>query len=144
MKIRNGFTLFELLVVISIIGILLALGTVAYSNAQKKARDSRAKSDINAMSDALEQYYVENDEYPSTCSTVAGDTWQGTWPPTDPRGRESTHDDYAYSWYCATDGYCVCASLEQGSGGNADAGAGTDTNCSWASDGSYFCIKNQQ
>lgn len=141
---QNAFTLFELLVVVSIIGILVALGTVAYSNAQKKARDSKAKSDIKAMSDSMEQYYVENNEYPSSCDAVAGDTWQGVWPPNDPRGRASDHSDYAYSGVANTDcssaGYCFCAELEAGSGGNA-----SNADCSsWASDGAYYCITQQQ
>ena len=35
-KIKNGFTLFELLVSISIIAILTALAIVSYSSAQKR------------------------------------------------------------------------------------------------------------
>lgn len=145
MKLKNkGFTLFELLVVVSIIGILLALGTVAYSNAQKSARDSRAMSDIKAMSQAFEQYYAANNAYPDSCGLIDDGSdpyWQGVWEPTDPRGRDSSHADYAYSGLsgCSASGYCFCADLEKDSGGNASA-----TDCTWASNGAYFCRKNQQ
>lgn len=54
---RKAFTLLELLVVIGIIGILVALGTVSYSTAQKKARDAKRKNDLKAIQNALEQYY---------------------------------------------------------------------------------------
>lgn len=139
---RNGFTLFELLVVISIIGILVALGTVAYSNAQEKARDSRAKADIKAMSDAFEQYFAANDSY-AACSTMAAETWQGTWEPLDPRGNAYGESGYAYTFQCNANGYCVCADLEQDKGGNADAAAGS-TSCSWANDDAYYCMQAQQ
>jgi type II secretion system protein G len=143
----SGFTLFELLVVISIIGILLALGTVAYSNAQKRARDSRARSDIKAMADAMEQYYVKNNEYPAACSDVEGETFQNVWPPNDPRGRSQGESGYAYSGVsdsdCSVSGYCFCAHLEQEKGGNA-----TDANCSsWTNDfanADYYCMEQQQ
>lgn len=135
---NNGFTLFELLVVVSIIGILVAVASVSYSNAQKKARDSRAKSDIKAMSDAFEQYFATNDTY-AVCSTMAADIWKGEWPPLDPRGRSSTDTNYSYFFSCSATSYCVCALLEQGSGGNA-----SNNSCAWANDGSYYCLVNQQ
>ncbi len=141
-KSNLGFTLFELLVVISIIGILVALGVVSYSNAQKKARDSRAKSDIKAISDSFEQYYAVNDAYAS-CDTMAATVWQGAWPPTDPRGRNRGEADYSYyvnDGNCSAASYCVCALLEQGSGGNA-----SDSDCDpWANDGTYYCMPSQQ
>src|SRR3990167_5250220 len=54
---KNGFTLMELLVVISIIAILISIGLTSFSTAQKKARDSKRKSDIKEVQNALEQYY---------------------------------------------------------------------------------------
>ncbi|MFH1561084.1 MAG: prepilin-type N-terminal cleavage/methylation domain-containing protein [Patescibacteria group bacterium] len=139
-KKQNGFTLFELLVVISIIGVLVALGTVSYSNAQQKSRDSRAKSEIRAMGNAFEQYYNQNDTY-AGCDVMAFDNWQGDYPPSDPRGRVST--DLLYSYYgtggCLPASYCICAELEQTSGGNA-----SDASCTWANGGGYFCVANQQ
>jgi prepilin-type N-terminal cleavage/methylation domain-containing protein len=51
-----GFTLVELLVVISIIGILATLAMVSYTGAQKQARDTRRKSDLKQYQAALESY----------------------------------------------------------------------------------------
>lgn len=52
-----GFTLLELLVVIGIIGILVGLGSVSYSSAQKKARDAKRHSDLSDIQKFYEQYY---------------------------------------------------------------------------------------
>jgi type II secretory pathway pseudopilin PulG len=59
-----GFTIIELLVVISIIIILagLILSTVGY--VQKKGARSRAEAEIAAMSAALESYKADNGIYP--------------------------------------------------------------------------------
>lgn len=70
---KNGFTLLEMLIVISIIAILVGMGTVSYSTAQKKARDAKRKADLHAMQNALEQCYAVGDsEYP-TISKSNGD-----------------------------------------------------------------------
>ncbi len=51
---KKGFTLVELLVVISIIAILSVIGMVVFSSVQKSARDARRRSDIDAIAQALE------------------------------------------------------------------------------------------
>ena len=56
-KKRNffrGFTLIELLIVITIIGILATFVVASFTSAQAKARDSKRKSDIDAIKKALE------------------------------------------------------------------------------------------
>jgi general secretion pathway protein G len=54
---RAGFTLLELMVVIGIIGLLIAAATTSYSTVQKKARDSKRKTDLKNIQNAMEQYY---------------------------------------------------------------------------------------
>lgn len=70
MNRKNGFTLFEMLVVVSIIGILLGLISTSFSAAQKRARDSRRIQDINNVQKAFEQYFSLCGAYPY--SAIAG------------------------------------------------------------------------
>ena len=60
----QGFSLIELLVVITIISILVSFGTVAFTISQKKARDSRRKNDLKNVKQAMEFYYSETGHYP--------------------------------------------------------------------------------
>ena len=46
---RSGFTLIELLVVVAIIGILAAVGVVAYSGYTKGAKESAVKTQHNQV-----------------------------------------------------------------------------------------------
>lgn len=69
---ERGFTLIELLVVIAIIAVLAALILAALSSAQKGARDSRRKSDLNQYKTALAQYNGDKNLYPTqTPATIA-------------------------------------------------------------------------
>lgn len=56
-KHDKGFTLVELLVVISVIAILSVIGIVAFSNISKSARDSRRMRDVDAIIKAYEVNY---------------------------------------------------------------------------------------
>lgn len=54
---KSGFTLVELLVVISIIAVLSVIGLTIFGDVQKKNRDARRKADINSIADAMEANY---------------------------------------------------------------------------------------
>ena len=67
--IKKGFTLIEMLVVISLIGILSALSLVSFTSAQKQARDVTRKSDMKQYQTVLESYgNLTNGLYPSRTS----------------------------------------------------------------------------
>ncbi len=53
-KAKYGFTLIELLVVITILGILAGLTLATFSGTQERSRDSRRKTDLDAIKKALE------------------------------------------------------------------------------------------
>ena len=61
---RRGFTLIELLIVVAIIAILAAIAVPNFLEAQARAKVSRSKADMRAMSVALELYATDNNAYP--------------------------------------------------------------------------------
>ncbi len=65
----TAFTLVELLVVITIIGILAALITVAAIGALKKAQEARIKAEINQIATAVDDYKNKYTAYPPNCQS---------------------------------------------------------------------------
>lgn len=59
-----GFTLVELLVVVSILAILAAIALPNFMEAQTRAKVSRVASDLRAAATCLEAYRVDNNDYP--------------------------------------------------------------------------------
>ena len=83
----------EILVVLSVIGTIIAIGTVSYNQVLQTSRDSARKSDIQSISSALEQYKSNNvfGSYPTDLSSLL--PTYITIIPKDPKIRQ----DYAYT-----------------------------------------------
>ena len=66
---RRAFTLVELLVVISIIGLLSTVAMVLMSSSRVKARDAKRVQDKDQIISALNLYYSDNGTWPSSNGT---------------------------------------------------------------------------
>lgn len=78
-KSACGFTLVELLVVISIIAVLSVIGITIFSSAQKSARDGQRISNIHNLMNALEQYNTANGRYPDACNSSTSLACCSSW-----------------------------------------------------------------
>ena len=99
-RARAGFTLIELMVVMSLIVILAGITISVNANGQTRAREAVLKEDLFRMRDAIDQYYADKNAYPPTLEdlvsakylravpadpfTNSTDTWQTTLSELDP------------------------------------------------------------
>ena len=61
---RSGFTLIEILVVVTIIALLTAIGMVSYASANRNSRDAKRLTDVEQIRAALEMYRADQGGYP--------------------------------------------------------------------------------
>jgi general secretion pathway protein G len=88
-RLDRGFTIIELLVVISIIMILATMGMTQYRNSVIYAREGVLKEDLFRMRDAIDQYYADKGQYPSTLDALVSDGYVRKLPE-DPFTKSTT------------------------------------------------------
>lgn len=139
----QGFTLVELLVVITILAILAVVGTTVFTGVQKNARDTGRKADIDAISKAFETNY--NSGSPTPYGIPQASWFNAGAIPKDPQGTEYFWNGAQSVPAAAAVGFVVCAKLENNNGNSSTAGAAafTFTNASGAA-ATHYCKKNQQ
>lgn len=73
---HGAFSLIELLVAVSIIGLVAMMGLISFSGLRSRARDNRRKTDVKVYAAALENYRVLYGTYflelSGTCNMTAG------------------------------------------------------------------------
>ena len=93
-KTARGFTLIELMIVMSLIVVLAGISLALHTNGQTRAREAVLKEDLFRMRDAIDQHYADRNEYPAALDalvsgrylraipadpfTDSADTWQTT------------------------------------------------------------------
>ena len=86
---QSGFTMIELLVVVSLIVILATMGMTQYRTSVIHAREATLKEDLFRLRDAIDQYYADKGNYPSTIDALVSDGYMRKVPE-DPFTRSST------------------------------------------------------
>ena len=65
MRNERGFTLIEMLIVMTLIITLAGLAVANYRTATRRAEEAALKADLFHMRDAMDQYYADKNEWPS-------------------------------------------------------------------------------
>src|SRR4029079_7240466 len=115
---NRGFTLVELLIVISLISILAAMGLVQYRNSVLSSKEAVLRTDLFRMRDAIDQYYADKTKYPSSLDslvsegylrklpedpiTKSADTW--TTVPAEPDPNNPSAEPGVYDVKCGAQG----------------------------------------
>ena len=139
----KGFTLIEVLIVISIIGVLSSLTLLGLGTFRASGRDVRRVTDLRQITNALELYYAKNGSYPATNGweiAIAKPAVTGVIDkvPKDPSG-----SSYGYG-ICGASGYVVKATLEEANAkilAEGSDGAGCDITCNNSAIVKEYCIK---
>lgn len=117
---KKGFTLVELMVVITVIAILATIAVASFTRVQKQARDTKRKAEMKGMQTALQAYFTEKTAYPiQATAAIASTALASLTPtymaavPTAPKGFSGT-PNVDYTYISDTDGYryAICAGLE--------------------------------
>ena len=81
---RNaGFTIIELLIVMSVIVILASMGLVQYRNSVRRAEEAALKENLFRMRDAMDQFYADKNKWPTDLSELVSEGYIREIP-TDP------------------------------------------------------------
>lgn len=99
MKVR-GFTLVELMVVLTVIALLLSVVVPDYVGRMRRAEEAVLKENLTVMRDALDKHYADAGKYPHSLDELVAKRYlravpsdpftqsAGTWiavPPNDPK-----------------------------------------------------------
>ncbi len=131
---QKGFTLIEILVSISIIGLLTMIGITNFKVANQRARDGRREGDLEQIRAALELYRSDEGDYPSgdiigtgTVESPTGTVYMSQVPE-DPLSTQT--------YYYTSDGdtYRLCAALELTTTGSCTGNCGNGVTCNYEID----------
>jgi len=100
MSRASGFTLMEMMIVMTLIVILAGIGLSVYGTSVQRSKEAVLKEDLFQMRDAIDQYYADKNKYPASLEdlvsekylrsvpvdpfTTNADSWQTTMSEPDP------------------------------------------------------------
>ena len=75
-----GFTLIELMIVMSLIVILASIGLTVYANSVTRAKEAVLKEDLYRMRQAIDQYYADKNRYPESLDVLVSEKYLRALP----------------------------------------------------------------
>lgn len=66
----GGFTLLELMIVLSLIVLLASIGMIGYKTTVQRGREAVLSEDLYRMRDAIDQFHVDKNKYPVDLSEL--------------------------------------------------------------------------
>jgi len=135
-----AFTLIEILVVATIIIVLAAISIGSFSGANKSAKDTKRKSDLETIKQAMVLYKTQIGTYPAGVASVVATLLIGAKTisppfPVDPTG-------VSYQESATETSFCFCAALDAGKGGNkATDGCGVADWIAGGDTAAYYCVQ---
>jgi len=107
----RGFTMIEVLVVMTLIVVLASMGMTQYRNSITRAEEAVLKENLFRMNDAIDQYYADKNKWPADLADLAAegyireipvdpmtkskDTWTTTQAEPDPNNPAAQAGIYA-------------------------------------------------
>lgn len=76
-EMRRGFTLIELMIVISVMAILIGIALPYFKGMQDEGNSAKCAGELRTLTTGIESYYIHNDnEYPAQVATAPTSSWQ--------------------------------------------------------------------
>jgi len=87
---RPGFTLIEMIIVFTLIGILVGLALPQYQNAVRKAKESVLKESLFQIRKLIDQYYSDKGKYPASLQALVDEHYLRSVPEDPITGKTDT------------------------------------------------------
>ena len=104
---ESGWTLVEMLIVISLVVIMAGIATISYTTAITRSREAVLKEDLFRMRDAIDQYFADRTEYPASLDMLVSEGYLRTIP-------DDPFTDSSATWQTITADYDPSNPLTQG------------------------------
>jgi general secretion pathway protein G len=72
---EGGWTLIEMMIVLSLIMILTSMAMTTYRNSVQAAREGVLMSDLTRMREAIDQYFTDKAKYPDSLQALVSDQY---------------------------------------------------------------------